>query len=174
MAVNLDTMTLPLAESLLACLCEALEGTIAGAPCHCCLAVGPPPADYCCECAGGSSGQAWVRVVEIYPTSKFPVRTLELAKCGQTEAYAVELELGTYRCVSTLDDDGTPPTCAQTTRDVEVQLDDAAAMRHAVCCFQAQEGGRVLVRGSWQPIAPAGGCAGGIMRVTVAVYDCCP
>jgi hypothetical protein len=174
MAVNLDRITLELAEALLECLCEALEGSTGGRPCHCCLAVGPPPADFCCECPNGSSGQAWVRVTSVYPSSKFPARTNELVKCGAAMAYGVELELGTYRCVTTLDDSGDPPSCEQTTRDVEIQLDDAAAMRAAICCFQAQDGGRVLVRGEWRPIPPNGGCAGGAMTITVSAYDCCP
>ncbi|MBT2226258.1 hypothetical protein [Nonomuraea sp. NEAU-A123] len=174
MAVNLDKMALGLANALLACFCSALEGSTGGSPCHCCLAVGPPPADFCCECPSGASGQAWVRVVAIFPSSKFPARTNELVRCGQSAAYAVELELGAYRCVATLDDAGDPPSCEATTRDVEVQVDDAAAMRAAVCCFRAQDGGRILVPGEWSPIPPNGGCAGGVMRVTVQAYTCCP
>lgn len=174
MAVNVDKIALTLANSLLECLCEALEGSTGGRPCQCCLSVGPPPADYCCECPSGASGQAWVRVLSIFPSSTFPARTTALPKCGAALMYAVELEVGTYRCVATIDDDGTPPTCEQTTRDVEVQLDDAAAMRAAACCFRDQDGGRTLVVGEWRAIPPSGGCAGGSMSVTVAAYDCCP
>ncbi|MBP2703524.1 hypothetical protein JOL79_06890 [Microbispora sp. RL4-1S] len=171
-----DVTALPLAEALLACLCAELDDTVAGPVCVCCLAPGPEPAD-CCTCPGGE-GRAWVRVTRIFPTSaRFPLPAVDPGRCATDGSYAVELELGVYRCVATIDDDGTPPSCDQRTADAVKLLDDAAAMRRAVsCCFPRTElgRGRAVVVGEWRPIAPEGGCAGGALLVTVESGDCCP
>lgn len=165
MAVNLDTAVLPLAEELLGCFCPLLAETVGGMPeCGCCLSLGPAVADV---------EHAWVRVVRIYPSGgRFPAQAFDVESCPANE-WGVELELGVFRCVATIDDDGRPPSCDQVRRDVEVQLDDAAAMRQAVnCCFADDD--RLMVVGPWEPIPPQGGMAGGRMTVTVLIGDCCP
>lgn len=168
-----DTTGLPLAEDLLSCLCAELADTIGGPPCVCCLSPGPEPME-CCQCPAGE-GNAWVRVVRIFPTTaKFPTPSTDPSpgRCV-TGLYAVELELGVYRCVSTLDDDGRAPSCAERTSDAEKILDDAAAMRRAVsCCFAVR--GRQMIVGEWRSRGPDGGCAGGAMTVIVEADDCCP
>lgn len=175
MAVNLDVTAYHLAVELLECLCAQLELTVGGPVCRCCLAAGAGvPADFCCDCGGGH-GQAWVRVARIYPTTaRFPNAQVEPDKCA-LGMWAVELELGAYRCAATVDGRGNPPSCERVTRDAEVILDDAAAMRRAAnCCFRAGEVGRQLMVGQWQPYGPDGGCIGGSMVVTVRSADCCP
>ena len=163
-------MALPLAEELLACLCTALDDSPAGPPCICCLSPGPEPME--CNTGPEGEGVGWVRVVRIFPTAaRFPIPATDPQRC-LTGAYAVELELGVYRCVSVVDDQGDPPTCAQRTADAEKLLGDAAALRRAVCCFTQQ--GRQMIVGEWRPLGPSGGCAGGAMTVTVEAADCCP
>jgi hypothetical protein len=70
-----DQTVLPVAQQLLACLCEALS-TNPNPPAQCCLRVGDVVyadfnqyQDQCCD------GLAYVRVVRIYPTSEFPSQT---------------------------------------------------------------------------------------------------
>jgi hypothetical protein len=167
---------LPLADALLACLCAAVADT--GNPvCACCVHPGlSTPMDYCdCECSSGGNGQAWVRVNRIYPAgARFPQQSFEVEPC-KIPSWGVELVMGVYRCVATLDDDGRPPTCDQVEADATKILLDAAAMRvAAVCCFGTAEEDRTAIVGEWSPIGPNGGCAGGFMSVTVQFYDCCP
>lgn len=166
-----DTTALPLARALLNCLCAELGEAVGGPVCTCCLAPGPEPME-CCDCAEGE-GNAWVRVVRVFPTAaRFPIPAADPNRCV-TGLYAVELELGVYRCVSVIDDDGVPPSCEQRTADTEKVLDDAAAMRRAVvCCFVAR--GRQAIVGEWRGRGPDGGCAGGAMTVLVEAGDCCP
>lgn len=170
-----DTTALPLAESLLACLCGELDDTVGGPVCTCCLSPGPEPAD-CCPCDGGD-GKAWVRVIRIFATgARFALPALDPSAC-KTGALAVELELGVYRCVSTIDDEGNSPTCDQRNADAAKILDDAAAMRRAVkCCFPATDEGthRQVIIGDWRSLGPEGGCAGGALTVTIEAADCCP
>lgn len=171
-----DLIAYPLAAELLECLCTALEGSLSGPPCRCCIYPGAAvPADSCCECDGGQ-GQAWVRVARIYPiiVGRFPNQMFEPTRCDTHRAWAVELELGVYRCLATLDDDGNPPTCEQLEHDAQMIADDAAAMRVAArCCFAGRD--RDMVMGAWAPIGPSGGCGGGSMTLTVQAWDCeCP
>lgn len=170
MAVNVDTVALPLAEQLLECLCEQLTLTSAGPVCRCCITTGRPVVD-CCDCTVGE-GQAWVRVVRVYPSgNRFPVQAVDVQRCPVT-GLAVELEIGAVRCSRMLTDDGSPPTCEQQLADAEHVLDDAAAMRRALsCCFT---GDKILVINQWQSYGPEGGCVGGHMTVTVQAFDAYP
>ncbi|MFF3665470.1 hypothetical protein [Microtetraspora malaysiensis] len=173
----LDVVAFPLAQDLLGCLCGALEESLGGPPCRCCVYPGAQvPADSCCDCGAGQ-GQAWVRVAKIFPAAaRFPEQSFAVESCA-SRSWGVELEVGVYRCVATVDDEGNPPSCEQVEHDAAVILDDAAAMRRAVaCCFaDGEHGNRDLVVGEWTPIGPSGGCGGGSMTVTIQAYDCaCP
>lgn len=172
MAVNLDTIAMPLLEQLLDCLCQQLALTTAGPVCACCITTGPPVID-CCACAGaGTEGQAWVRVVRIYPSApRFPAQQVDVQRCPVT-GLAVEIELGAARCSRTITEDGSPADCDAQLADAEIVLDDAAAMRRALgCCFA---GDKILVINQWQSYGPEGGCVGGFMAVTVQTYDAYP
>ncbi|MFI6290013.1 hypothetical protein ACIBEJ_00420 [Nonomuraea sp. NPDC050790] len=176
MAVNIDKVAFDLAHELLACFCEALNGTVAGAPCRCSLLPGANvAADLCCDCGRGN-GQAWVRVDGMWPTtSRWPQRLLEAEACP-LGMWAVQLELGAYRCAAKVDGRGRPPSAERLTRDTEIVLDDAAAMRLAAsCCFRPAGGPtRRMIVGEWRPLGPEGGCVGGYLQVTVKADDCCP
>ncbi|MER6828897.1 hypothetical protein ABT352_23150 [Streptosporangium sp. NPDC000563] len=179
MAVNVDQVAFGLAEELLGCFCEALAASVGGAACRCSILPGAQvAADLCCDCGDGN-GQAWVRVAEMWPTTAaWPQRVAQVERCP-LNLWAVELEVGAYRCAAKVDNRGRFPSADRMTRDAEVILDDAAAMRRAVtCCFRDSEEGRRSARkllvGAWRPLGPDGGCVGGQMSVTVSAYDCCP
>lgn len=166
---------MPLAERLLDCLCALLEGSVGGPVCHCCVYPGRQvPVDYCCDCPTGGEGQAWVRVERIYPTSgRFPARATRPEPCGGGGAWAVELVMGVYRCVATLDDAGNPPPCDRIFADAEKLLSDAAVMRAAAsCCFPTGE--TESVPGDYEPLDSDGGCGGGVMSLLVRFDECCP
>ena len=174
MALIIDPV-LPLAERLLACLCERLIDTVAGPACVCCLYHGTTvPMDYCDSVSAEGNGQAWVRVNRIYPAgARFPVQSFEVTPC-KIPSWGVELVMGVYRCVAVLDDAGNPPTCDQITADATKLLSDAAAMRlAAVCCFP-EGADTIAVVGDYQPLGPQGGCAGGALSITVQFCECCP
>jgi hypothetical protein len=123
--------------------------------------------DECCQ------GLAWVRPVQISPTNNFPTPESAWQNCPPGEL-AVEVELGMLRCAPTMGPGSetdlnvvTPEQWAVTTSRV---LADAAAMRRAACCLIEQ--GYAVFVGSWSPVATEANCAGGTMRITVAVPFC--
>lgn len=124
----------------------------------------------CCE------GLAWVRPGPFYPSSStFPVQDTAPIKGGQ-RAWVVTLEMGAMRCAPTPEAEDIPSD-EEWDQVTQAVMDDAAAMRRAICCFiDAKQGrsGRVLA-GAWQPIEVEGGCVGGTLPITVQGPMCdCP
>ena len=168
-----DPLVMPLARELLECYDQEL------------LKVATPPAyrqlragnvvshllstyqDECCE------GLAWVRPASFFPSSGvFPIQDSAPQPKG-TSAWAVTLELGAVRCAP-VGDENTIPTGAEWDATVQAVMDDAAAMRRAICCFIDARPGRArrVLPGIWQPIEVQGGCVGGLMTVTVQGPAC--
>lgn len=127
----------------------------------------------CCE------GLAWVRPMAFYPMGDtFPDQLpapIQGALAG-AKAWVVQLELGAVRCFPTPDATSIP-TGDQWDAATQAVMDDAAAMRRALCCMVAwyQQTYRNTTRvlpGIWQPLATEGGCAGGILPVTLLGPAC--
>lgn len=173
MPVVTDPSVLPVATSLLACLQEALADT-ADPPANVSLRVGTQvelllaqSRDECCE------GVGWVRVAAIYPSDEFPQPNTVWSSCGPLQ-WAAVLEMGVGRCAPTPEADELP-TSDEWNTIAQAVLDDAAAMRRALCCFTDLEQDRMHVAGLWQPLPVEGGCVGGYMTVTIAIDNCdCP
>lgn len=168
-----DPLVMPLAQELLACLDQEMA-KVASPPTYVQLRAGNVVAhllstyeDECCQ------GLAWVRPSAFFPSSAtFPVQDAQPVK-GGTRAWAVTLELGAVRCAPTGDENAIP-TAEDWEATVQAVMDDAAAMRRAICCFidaRAGRSGRVLP-GIWQPIDIQGGCVGGIILLTVQGPAC--
>lgn len=181
-----DTLVLPYADRLLDCLCTALADSVGGPVCRCCLRPGGHlvPMDSCyCECgAVGGNGQASVQVTGIYPTNRFPRNGIEEwdIACDARNTWVAELTMTVYRCVHVLKDDGTPPSCAELDADArKIASDRFAMMTAALCCDWRRPSPeweqQPIIPGSWTPVTPQGGCAGGYMTVLVDVGPfCCP
>lgn len=173
--VKRDTMVLPIAENLLACLCEAVAEA-PNPPASCCLRPGVTVAqgvseheDECCE------GLAWVRVSRVWPTGSevgFPAINDDPFNCSPI-SYGIEMEMGIYRCAPT-GDERNLPTCDEWTATTEQILDDAASMRRAWCCFRDNYDNSAKLVGQWIPVMVQGGCTGGTMTIMIESYctDC--
>lgn len=181
---KLDGGVFEMASLFLSCLCETLTHTLGGPVCRCSLYPGEviTPMDFCCGCEGGL-GMAAVRVYGIAPASaNFPAQDFSVRKNCNHNAYVVTLEVSVYRCMSTIDQHGDPPTVADLFRDVAIELDDAAAIRRTLrCCFAPQlADASVLwsttgryVEDQLNPIGPEGDCGGVSQRVHVEFFDDC-
>lgn len=175
-----DPVSWALARELSTCFCDQLEQVSAPVGC-CCLWPGQEVAWDSCD-----PGQAWVRVVQVYPLSnRFPVQDtgLDIGPCGSVGGWATVLELGALRCMpqpvgSDL------PSCDAYSETARLVLADAHAMRRAVACCDwitnaappgVDASDWQTLFGAWQPVGPAGGCTGGVMTVTVQSFACiCP
>lgn len=180
MAIS-DPLVMPLARELLACL-DVEINKVLNPPKYVQLRMGSvvdhlisTTSDECCE------GLAWVRPAAFYPaTAPFPEQ-LAVPTIGQpagTKVWAVTLEMGAVRCFPTPGPDSIP-TDAQWDEATQACMDDAAAMRRAICCFIAgppdtltKRGSAKVLPGQWLPLATEGGCAGGILTVTVMGPAC--
>ena len=178
-----DLIVQPLAEALLACLCEAVQEQ-ANPPQNCCLRVGTEVAadmdvfrDLCCEgLAYVALGDQWVSV------NSFPEQDIVRqanTQCG-IGAWAVELKVGIMRCVPT-GTNNEMPTCTEWTAAAINNIADAKSLRRAACCFIAYlreapllEGLSVVVNRQIQ--APVqGGCTERSMSISVQIPNCdCP
>lgn len=170
-----DTLLLPYANSLLACLCAATTANATvdmPAPGLCCLRAGESVAlditdaqvDECCL------GVAYVRIDNFYPTggeaSPFPSPSSDfpLNACAPY-AWGLQMEMGIYRCLP-------GRTCEDWFFTSSRQMLDAKSMRDALCCFMAPLDPQSVSVTPWQSKGAEGGCIGGTMNVTVMVTNC--
>lgn len=168
-----DPLVMPLARELLECYGTEL-GKVAAPPAYVQLRAGNVVAhllstyqDECCE------GLAWVRPASFFPSSgTFPAQDAAPQPKG-VSAWAVTLELGAVRCAP-VGDENRLPTAEEWDATVQAVMDDAAAMRRALCCFIDAKQGRArrVLPGIWQPIEVQGGCVGGLLTVTILGPAC--
>jgi hypothetical protein len=173
MAIS-DPMVMPLAYELLACL-ETEIAKVLNPPMYVGLRPGAvvdhlisTTSDECCQ------GLAWVRPASFYPASgAFPVQDAEPLP-GGTRSWAITLEMGAVRCAPTPDENSIP-TVAQWNEVVQAVMDDAAAMRRAICCFidlDPVNRTRYVLPLEWTPLDVEGGCVGGTLPVIVRGPAC--
>jgi hypothetical protein len=168
-----DPLVMPLALELLACLDQEIQ-KVANPPARVGLRPGTvvdhllsTTEDECCD------GLAWVRPVNFFPSSgTFPAQDESPLPKG-ISAWAVNLEMGAVRCSPTPEPTSIPDQ-AEWLAVVQAVMDDAAAMRRALCCFiDARPGrARTVIPGLWQPLSVQGGCVGGILQVTLRGPAC--
>lgn len=173
MAIS-DPMVMPLAYELLACLEQEVD-KVEKPPKYRGLRTGQVvdhllsmAEDECCE------GLAWVRPAPFFPSSgTFPDQDAVPVK-GGPYAWAITLEMGVVRCAPTPGVE-TIPTVDQWNAVVQAVMDDAAAMRRALCCFidinPIARNGYVLAA-DWQPLDIEGGCVGGTLSIIVRGPAC--
>lgn len=160
-----DDLALPVMDGLRVCLCAQLEDSPGGTVCSCTLVPGQRvPADFCtCSGTGAGCGQAWVRLVRIFPYGTFPQQDIGLQKC--TGPLAATIELGVYRCLPTTGNAGQPPTPVAQVEATRVQLGDWQAMRRTLKCCDILDH-RMVSLGAYEPRS-VGGCGGGVLTATI-------
>lgn len=125
--------------------------------------------DECCE------GLAWVRWVNDYPSTEFPLQDVTFNRCMPMQ-YAVVVELGVALCAPR-PPANTFPSCEQWTAVNDAVLDGGAAIRRAVvCCFRQLNSYKdwPLLLGLAQPLSVEGGCVGMARQITIGVPPCDP
>lgn len=169
-----DPVAKPLADALLACLCEQVQ-LLEHPPAKCCLRTGDvvnyfisPDSDECCD------GLAWVRVTGVNPG--FPAQIETVSANNDIPVWSVGLEMGIARCG--FGDPSYMPTCDDWTDKAHDVNDDWWAMFQAYCCFTNGKDERGLDRrgkvipGQWTPMSLDGGCVSSILPLTVKASPC--
>lgn len=170
-----DPLVMPLARELLACLEQEID-KVETPPLYRGLRTGPVVSISLSQNEDeGCSGLAWVRPVTFFPSSgAFPAQDEAPLPKG-VSAWAVQLEMGVVRCVPTPDHNSIITT-QQWDNLTQAVMDDAAAMRRALCCFGELGRSRVrnMLPGLWTPLDVEGGATGGTLGVTLRgpVCDC--
>jgi len=148
-------------------LCTCLEASIAtrGLPptCECMVMPGVQVAiEQCNPCGSNKCGMAWVRLVQVFPSSVFPVQDVQTLGCDLMLVF--EAEVGVVRCAPSGDAQGNPPTKAEYEQAAWLQDQDMMAIRDAVkCCFLHD----LTMLSTFTPYGPEGGCVGGSWSVFV-------
>lgn len=174
-----DPLVMPIAREMLECLIQEIA-KVENPPAYVGLRPGSVVdfllstngADECCQ------GLAWVRPDAVYPSSMvaggepFPAQDETTSRQGVT-GWAVTLELGAVRCAPTPPASSIPSN-EQWDTTTQAVMDDAAAIRRAICCYIDAKPGRnsLVLPGLWQPIPVGGGCVGGIMPVVIKGPAC--
>lgn len=163
-----DQVIYPAIIALSACLCTEIANAGLPTPCSCGPMIGSLVLDYCGTCEGKCNGQAWVRLVDAFPSVDFPAPNQSMNNCATPLAF--QLEIGIVRCKPVGSASGvrgyTPPTLEQNVASLRLQTADIAAMRRAItCCFGSNDQDYVL--GSYTPVQTEGDCLGGSFTLYV-------
>lgn len=162
-----DRRVLPVAQLLMACLCEAV------------LANPKPP--QVCGFRTGTDGQplagtsieeccqgaAFVRVTRTFSTWSSPTPGATPISCAQP--MAAEFELSIWRCAP-VGTQQAPPAQAEWDELNTDLLNDRATLMDAACCFWGQRDQRTVMYGDWQPVSVEGGCVGSTIIITADLY----
>jgi hypothetical protein len=164
-----DNFIYPTMIDLSACLCTEIEASGLPGVCSCGPIVGTLVLDYCSNCGDkGCSGQAWVRLVDAFPSVDFPSPVATPQNCNAPMAYTIEI--GIVRCkplgTNTQLRGFVPPTMEQNVDALRLQTADIAAIRRAIqCCFGAED--KTYQIGTYTAAPPDGDCLGGYFNIVV-------
>lgn len=138
-------------ESLRGCLDEHLCGT-----CPTTILAGAQPMAL-------GNDLAWVRLVNSFPSRRFPAQDVDYTDCGSPLAYVVEL--GIIHCLP-VQQRAPIPTPEQATAMAKRLSGDMMTLRKvATCCLG--DGWEVLLN-NWTPLGPQGAIVGGTWTITIA------
>jgi len=183
----IEPISYKVARELLTCFCAALAANADAddtltMPGRCCLRAGVDiPLDITAEGFAATDmccvGEAYVKVVSIYPSMVFPdPDSGPLANGCQLQRLTVALEMGTIRCIN---DD---KSCAENELKLRWMLADAQAAYAAACCWgKILQTPEVVGRGTkwfasaWEQAGPDGDCLTGAMQLFVSIPGpgCC-
>lgn len=108
-------------------------------------------------------GMAWVRVVNVYPSTTFPAITQAVNQSCSAPLVA-EVEVGITTCAPQPRTSASNVSAEDWLNAVRKQMAGMAALRRAIECCLPQED---KVLGQWNPLGPAGGEIGGTWRVYI-------
>lgn len=156
------------AQELLDCVCSALDlEAECGCPCRTCVVAGTPVWDDCCE------GQLTAYIERVFFHENFPSQVGEAQVCASFLAGDIVIQL--LRCAPVVNDDGSPPTCAELSESArKIYQELYISMKALVCCLAEAKRHRKYLITEGRIVGPEGGCVGFEIRVTLELHDPMP
>jgi hypothetical protein len=154
------------------CITERLAETTAGVPRRVCIYPGEVAWD-ACEC-----GMLALTTSRIFPSSSFPTLGGEtISDCGMPYMVAT-LEITMLRCIPSIQEGKSPPTCTQLGNAARIQYEDAFAVwQGTLCCLRLLQDNDFIqefAMGTQVFIGPQGLCGGSTLTVDLGyVGPCC-
>lgn len=151
-----DVTIWPGLEQLATCLCEELIRSGLPKTCFCGLVAGDPAFDL----TDSDEGIAWVRLVQVFPSTTFPQPASGTLTCSAN--LVAEVEVGVMRCFPAAKAAEFPTEMQQWDQAMLQQADMAAMYRAIQCCYRKFE---EFAIGAYVPSGPEGGWVGGSWQV---------
>lgn len=155
---------------LAACLCAQILDPENGVPdvCFCGVVPGEQAAANYAEgnCARGTCGMAWVRLMATYPMKAIGVVDPTPGNCGAS--LGADVEMGILRCFPLGDETGAGPTMEQLVRATRLQVADSVVMQKAILCCPSIPSKEFMLNG-YTPAGPAGDLVGGIWTMSIGL-----
>lgn len=152
-----DGVIWPGLDQLATCLCEELIRSGLPELCFCGVVAGTPALDLTDE----DKGMAWVRLLQVYPSTTFPQPTSTPSSC--TAPLVAQVEIGVMRCFPAAMDVEHLPTEQEQWDAARLQQADMMAMYRAIqCCYKKFDEFSI---GAYTPLGPDGGLVGGTWQV---------
>jgi hypothetical protein len=173
--INLSVSPAAIVTGIGACVVDALEQTPAGAPGRQCLLL-PTfaiPWDNC-DC----DGQIAQAIQQVYNADTFPIPfSGNWRRCGP-HLRIIQVLLSVTRCVPTMNDQGTPPSCSdELAAAITLENDRTAVGQALACCLSdlAQTSPPTIAAYNIGPsvtVGEAGACAGLETVYLLAINSC--
>lgn len=151
-----DSVIWPGVDALATCLCQELIRSGLPETCFCGVVAGEVAFDLAEE----DRGLAWVRLVQVFPSTTFPIGATGVRSC--MAPLVAEVEVGVMRCFPAAKQ-GEQGTETEHWNAAQLQQADMMAMYRAVqCCYGKFD---EFAIGAYTPIGPDGGYLGGTWQV---------
>jgi hypothetical protein len=123
--------------------------------------------DECCE------GIAWVRPGAMFETDEFPVPRTGSSSQDPLD-YGIPVEMGIMRCIPIVGPGAGDkiPIADQWQEASQEAMDDAAALRRAICCLRELLDTSAVVAGPITPLENEATCGGQVVLLTIRVNAC--
>lgn len=155
----------PRLQALTECLCASLADAQGPGLCYCGLWAGDQQ-PWLGVLTGDCAGLAWVRPVQIYPSTTFPDPVADAARSGCATPLAMQVEVGVARRFPRGRDARTLPDEQDLFDTMRLYMSDMEAVRKAIaCCFADSRDPKrrewQFALGDWSPIPTGAGISGG-------------
>lgn len=154
---------------IITCLCAQIASNGLPGTCFCGIIAGDQPYDATGvgdgDCDDDTDGQAWIRLINAYPSNDIGVALTTPGNCAGT-GFGYDLEVGILRGIRIEENGGALPA-EEMLSAVQLQVADMLTMQQALECCALDN--KDFVIGQYLPIGPEGGLVGGTWTISIGI-----